>query len=66
MHLVPYVFLFLVAALGFMLLTADPEGGFQWLGYTGASQSPVGTNLVRVVGAVLIVLALLPLFGRKR
>lgn len=32
MHLVPYAFLLIVGVLGLVLLTADPEGGFQWTG----------------------------------
>ncbi|MDG9977215.1 hypothetical protein [Ectopseudomonas oleovorans] len=66
MHLVPYIFLFLVGMLGLLLLTADPEGGFHWVGYTGASRSPVEVGVVRVVGAVLVVLAVLPIIKNKR
>ncbi len=65
MHLVPYIFLFLVGMLGLLLLTADPEGGFHWVGYTGASRSPVEVGVVRVVGAVLVVLAVLPIIKNK-
>tara|TARA_R110002020_G_scaffold276362_2_gene491735 strand:+ start:8216 stop:8416 length:201 start_codon:yes stop_codon:yes gene_type:complete len=66
MHLVPYAFLFMVGVLGLMLLTADPEGGFQWTGYMGTSRGSVDITLVRVMGGVLVVLAVLPLINWKR
>ncbi|SDT89162.1 hypothetical protein [Halopseudomonas salegens] len=66
MHLVPYIFLFLVGMLGLLLLTVDPEGGYHWMGYTGVRRGPLDVGVVRVVGAVLVVLAVLPLLKNKR
>lgn len=66
MHLIPYAFLLMVGVLGLLMLTTDPETGFRWMGYTGAGRSSVDIGLVRVLGGVLVVLAVLPLFKKRR
>ena len=66
MHYVPYVFLAMVGLLGLTLLLGSAEGGYQWLGYTGAGGAPVNSTLVRLLGAGLIVVAVLPLIKGRR
>ncbi|WP_304638875.1 hypothetical protein [Pseudomonas sp.] len=66
MHYIPYLFLALVALLGVVLLTSDPASGYRWLGYTGGGGGVVGGGVVRLLGLGLIVLAVIPLLGKKR
>jgi len=66
MHYIPYLFLGMVGLLGLTLLLGNPQSDYQWLGYTGAGSAPVSGTLVRLLGAGLIVLALLPLVKRRR